>query len=66
MQDFENELKKIAYEPAKMLVDKLEENYDELTFAQKRDLEKLKFGLKMWDLEKQEKAQQPKGGFRWA
>lgn len=66
MENFQDEMRKIAYEPAKMLVEKLEENYDELTIEQKKDYEKLKFGLKMWDLEQQQKEQQPKGGFRWA
>jgi hypothetical protein len=68
MQNFEEELRKVAYEPAKLLIKKLEENYDNLTIEQKRDYEKLKFGLKMYDLEQLEKKQpkQPKGGFRWA
>jgi hypothetical protein len=67
MSDFKDELKKITYEPARQLVEKLEENYSKLTIEQKIDLEKLKFGLKMWDLEEQQKAEQKKnGGYRWA
>jgi hypothetical protein len=65
MNDFKDELKRITYEPAQQLVQALESNYDKLTVEQKKDLEKLKFGLKMWDLEEQEKKEQ-KGGFRWA
>lgn len=65
-KDFQDELRKVVHEPAKLLLKKLEENYDKLTLEQKRDYEKLKFGLKMYDLEQLEKEQQPKGGFRWA
>jgi hypothetical protein len=67
MNDFKDELKRITYEPAQQLVRELEKNYDKLDTEQKIDLEKLKFGLKMWDLEEQrKKEQQVKGGFRWA
>lgn len=67
MNDFKDELKRLTYEPAKQLVDALEKNYDKLTLEQKMDLEKLKFGLKIWDLEEQQKQEQKtKGGFRWA
>jgi hypothetical protein len=65
-KDFKDELREACYEPAKFMIAKLEENYDKLTVEQKMDLEKLKFGLKMFDLEQQQKKEQPKGGFRWA
>lgn len=58
MTNFKDELRQITYEPAKLLVEKLEENYDELTLEQKMDLERLKFGLKMFDLEKEIQKQQ--------
>jgi len=63
MNDFKDELKKIAYEPARLLVQKLEENYSKLTIDQKIDLEKLKFGLKMFDLEEQQKTKTK--GIKW-
>lgn len=65
MNDFKDDLKKIAYEPAKQLVQKLEENYSKLTIEQKIDLEKLKYGLTMWDLEEQLKAEKKTNGFKW-
>jgi hypothetical protein len=52
--DYQNELKKIVHEPAKALVAKMEQHFDKLNIEQKKDLEKLKFGLKMWELEQQE------------
>jgi len=58
MTNFKDELRQITYEPAKLLVEKLQENYDELTLEQKMDLERLKFGLKMFDLEKEIQKQQ--------
>jgi hypothetical protein len=67
MDNFKHELKKITYEPAQQLVRELEKNYDKLDTAQKMDLEKLKFGLKMFDLEEQLKNEnKPSGGYRWA
>lgn len=67
MDNFKDELKRITYEPAKQLLAELEKNYDKLSTEQKMDLEKLKFGLKMFDLEEQQKEEQKKtGGYRWA
>lgn len=65
MPDFRDEMRKITYEPAKKLIESMEAHYDELTFDQKKDLEKLKFGIKMYDLEQQEQRQKG-SGFRWA
>jgi hypothetical protein len=62
--NYNDELKRIVHEPAKQLVEKMEQHFDKLTLEQKKDLEKLKFGLKMWELEEEERKQQ--GGFRWA
>jgi hypothetical protein len=64
--DLKEELKNIAYEPAKLLLEKLEKNYDQLNIEQKMDFEKLKFGLKMYDLELEKRKQQRNGGYRWA
>jgi hypothetical protein len=66
--DFRKELRKITFEPAKQLVEMLEKNYDKLDIQQKKDLEKLKFGLIMFQLEELEEQQEKdtKGGFRWA
>jgi hypothetical protein len=66
MDKFAEELRAACYEPAKLMIAKLEENFDKLTIEQKIDLEKLKFGLRLYDLEQQQKKEQPKGGFRWA
>lgn len=57
MNDFRDEIKKITYEPAKQLIEMLETHQDKLSIEQKMDLEKLKFGLKMFDLEQEQKLQ---------
>lgn len=63
--DYNEELKKIVQEPAKQLIEKMEEHYDRLDFEQKKDLEKLKFGIKIFELEQQEKAQREKSTYKW-
>jgi hypothetical protein len=57
LNDFRDEIKKITYEPAKQLIEMLETHQDKLSIEQKMDLEKLKFGLKMFDLEQEQKLQ---------
>lgn len=63
--NYHEELKRMTYEPAKLIVEELEKNYDKLSIEQKKDLVKIKAGLQLYDLEQEEKRQQG-GGFRWA
>lgn len=62
--DFKDELKKATYEPSKQIIKVLEDNYHELTIEQKMDLEKLKCGLRLWELE-QERKEKNGSDFKW-
>lgn len=64
--DFKEQLRAATYQPAKELVRIMEEKIDCLDIEQLMQLEKLKFGLKMYELEQAAKEQRQKGGFRWA
>lgn len=63
--NFREEMRKICYGPAMELVKALEDNFDQLSIEQKKDLEKLKFGLKMFDLEQEEKNQAQRDHYKW-
>lgn len=65
--DFKEQLREATYLPAKELVRIMEEHSEDLDIEQLMQLEKLKFGLKMFELEKAAQEQRQKGGgFRWA
>jgi hypothetical protein len=59
------QLRAATYAPAKELVRILEERAEDLDIEQLMQLEKLRYGLKMYELEQAAKEQR-KGGFRWA
>jgi hypothetical protein len=50
---FREQLKETLLEPTKLLIKQLEENYDHLTVKEKIDLEKLKFSVTIYELEKE-------------
>jgi len=50
---FREQLKETLMEPTKLLIKQLEENYDHLTVKEKIDLEKLKFSVTIYELEKE-------------
>lgn len=50
---YSDSLREMLYPQTKQLIEMLEQNLNELTLEQQMDLEKLKFSVRIYELEKQ-------------